>query len=68
MHNYANGFEYAIDNKKTEVAIKFIQSFPVFNEDGYNPVGADNETVTELILPYSVAKDLAEKLNKSING
>ena len=68
MRNYANGFKYAIDGSKTEVSIAFLQSFPVFAENGSQTVSSDIQTVGEIILPYSIAKEFAEKLVKSMNG
>ena len=66
MRNYANGFKYVIDESKTEVSIVFLQSFPIFEENGSKVASTELQTVGEIILPYAIAKDFAEKLIKSM--
>ncbi|MDO5445042.1 MAG: hypothetical protein Q4F31_05415 [Eubacteriales bacterium] len=72
MFKYANGLSIASNADKDEVALSFVQSYPVF-QNNVNPDGSitsviapATETAAEIIITKEFAREIVEMLEKSL--
>ncbi|NMA25682.1 MAG: hypothetical protein GX936_08460 [Clostridiales bacterium] len=66
MLQFTNGFSCAVDDKKTEIVIRFEQTCPGFDESG-KVSSLVNEPVTTLIMHKDVASGLISALTRLLS-
>lgn len=65
MNLYSNSFSYAFNLGRNEFVLNFMQDYPRFDEKG-DIVDTTRETVSPIVMPIEVAKELAEAIMDSL--
>ncbi len=65
MQQYTNGFTCAMDQKKEEIVLNFLQQIPMIGEDG-KVENMQVEEVVKLVMGKALAQNLLDTLTEML--